>query len=166
VSVLRATPPRWLSATACDVPVPPNQNKVLTTAVDSHIASVCPLLLPALARLVLLIFLQVPSIGDPNAGPHPATLQMLAYMPCTPFSCKDHPSYHRVSRGWSCHDLSTEVFLTCYFSARSPERHPLGCIVLRKWSSSTDKHIYCTISHVHLGYSVVIMRSVTISPGA
>jgi hypothetical protein len=106
----------------------------------------------------------VPSIGDPNAGPHPATLQMLAYMPCTPFSCKDHPSYHRVSRGWSCHDLSTEVFLTCYFSARSPERHPLGCIVLRKWSSSTDKHIYCTISHVHLGYSVVIMRSVTISP--
>jgi hypothetical protein len=34
--------------------------------------------------------------------------------------------------------------------------------VLRKWSSSTDKHIYCTISHVHLGYSVVIMRSVTI----
>jgi hypothetical protein len=36
-------------------------------------------------------------------------------------------------------------------------------VVLRKWSSSTDKHIYCTTSHVHLGYSVVIiMRSATI----
>jgi hypothetical protein len=34
--------------------------------------------------------------------------------------------------------------------------------VRRKWSSSTDEHICCTISHVHLGYSVVIMRSVTI----
>jgi hypothetical protein len=26
------------------------------------------------------------------------------------------------------HDLPTEVFVTCYFSARSPETHPLGCI--------------------------------------
>jgi hypothetical protein len=26
------------------------------------------------------------------------------------------------------HDLPTEVFLTCYFSARSPERQPLGCM--------------------------------------
>jgi hypothetical protein len=26
------------------------------------------------------------------------------------------------------HDVSTESFLTCYFSARSPERHPLGCM--------------------------------------
>jgi hypothetical protein len=26
------------------------------------------------------------------------------------------------------HDISTESFLTCYFSARSPERHPLGCM--------------------------------------
>jgi hypothetical protein len=31
--------------------------------------------------------------------------------------------------------------------------------VPRKWSSSTDKHIYCTISHVHLRYSVVIMSA-------
>ena len=53
----------------CDVPVLPSQNKVLTTAVDSHISVPA---LAALARLVLLIFLQVPSIGDPNAGPYPA----------------------------------------------------------------------------------------------
>jgi hypothetical protein len=26
------------------------------------------------------------------------------------------------------HDISTRSFLTCYFSARFPERHPLGCI--------------------------------------
>jgi hypothetical protein len=60
------------------------------------------------------------------------------------------------------HDLPTEFFLTCYFLARSPEMHPLGCIsiVLRKWPSSTgNKHIYCAVSHVHLGYSMAIMRS-------
>jgi hypothetical protein len=42
---------------------------VLTTTVDSHISVPA---LAALARLVLLIFLQVPSIGDPNAGPYAA----------------------------------------------------------------------------------------------
>jgi hypothetical protein len=26
------------------------------------------------------------------------------------------------------HDISTESFLTCYFSAKSPEGCPLGCI--------------------------------------
>jgi hypothetical protein len=30
--------------------------------------------------------------------------------------------------GWGWHDISTRSFPTCYFSARSPERHPLGCI--------------------------------------
>jgi hypothetical protein len=32
----------------------------------------------------------------------------------------------RTTYSWEVrHDLSTEGFLTCYFSARSPERHPL-----------------------------------------
>jgi hypothetical protein len=45
-----------------------------------------------------------------------------------------------------------------------PRKTPFGVHIMpRKCSSSTDKHIYCTLSHVHLGYSVVIiMGSVTI----
>jgi hypothetical protein len=34
----------------------------------------------------------------------------------------------RERAGRKRHGLSTEVFLTCHFSARSPERSPLGCI--------------------------------------
>jgi hypothetical protein len=62
----------------CDVPVLPSQNKVLTTAVDSHVSVPA---LAALAKLVLLVFLQMPSIGGPNAGPCPADAGLHAMHP-------------------------------------------------------------------------------------
>jgi hypothetical protein len=68
----------------------------------------------------------------------------------------------REFHGGGGHDISTRSFLTCYFSARSLERHPhTPCgtyMVLRKWFSSTDKLIYCPMPHVGREYSNVITR--------